>query len=134
MAGSVRFERLPGHDSPCISPRSFAFMVSAGMSSCVAVGAKSSPICCCCSPAELRNHTLPKTNSSPLEMVVSNRNLLFQGSIFRGELLVSGRVGQMIALQCTLCVIYLQDLPCDNHDCCRYIVNTLHPYVDSRDL
>ena len=25
-------------------------------------------------------------------MVVSNRNLLFQGSIFRGELLVSGRV------------------------------------------
>ncbi len=28
--------------------------------------------------------TLPKTNSSPLKMVVSNRNLLFQGSIFRG--------------------------------------------------
>ena len=36
--------------------------------------------------------TLPKTNSSPMKMVVSNRNLLFQGSIFRGELLVSGRV------------------------------------------
>ena len=36
--------------------------------------------------------TLPETNSSPLKMVVSNRNLLFQGSIFRGELLVSGRV------------------------------------------
>ena len=36
-----------------------------------------------------RNHfdnslTLPETNSSPLKMVVSNTNLLFQGSIFRG--------------------------------------------------
>ena len=28
--------------------------------------------------------TLPKTNSSPLKTMVSNRNLLFQGSIFRG--------------------------------------------------
>ena len=37
--------------------------------------------------------TLPETNSSHLKMVVSNRNLLFQQSIFRGELLVSGRVG-----------------------------------------
>ena len=37
--------------------------------------------------------TLPETNSSPLKMVVSNRNLLFQGApIFRGELLVSGGV------------------------------------------
>ena len=36
--------------------------------------------------------TLPETNSSPLKMVVSNTNLLFQWSIFRGELLVSGRV------------------------------------------
>ena len=27
--------------------------------------------------------TLPETNSSPLKMMVSNRNLLFQGSIFR---------------------------------------------------
>ena len=36
--------------------------------------------------------TLPKTNGSPLKMMVSNRNILFQGSIFRGELLVSGRV------------------------------------------
>ena len=27
---------------------------------------------------------IPKTNSSPLKMMVSNRNLLFQGSIFRG--------------------------------------------------
>ena len=34
--------------------------------------------------------TLPETNSWPLKMVVSNRNLLFQRSIFRGELLVSG--------------------------------------------
>ena len=32
-----------------------------------------------------------KTNSSPLKMVVSSRNLLFQGSIFRA-MLVSGRV------------------------------------------
>ena len=29
--------------------------------------------------------TLPETNSLPLKMVVSNRNLLFQGSIFRRE-------------------------------------------------
>ena len=36
--------------------------------------------------------TLPKTNSSPLKTMFSNRNLLFQGSIFRCELLVSGRV------------------------------------------
>ena len=28
--------------------------------------------------------TLPETNSSPLKMMVSNRNLLFQRSIFRG--------------------------------------------------
>ena len=28
-------------------------------------------------------------------MVVSSRNLLFQGSIFRGELLVSGRVSRV---------------------------------------
>ncbi len=39
-----------------------------------------------------KNHTLPETNSSPLKMIVSNRNILFQWSIFRGELLVSGRV------------------------------------------
>ena len=36
--------------------------------------------------------TLPETNSSHLKMVVSNRNLLFQRSIFRCELLVLGRV------------------------------------------
>ena len=30
-------------------------------------------------------YTLPETNSLPLEMVVSNKNLLFQGSIFRGR-------------------------------------------------
>ncbi len=36
--------------------------------------------------------SLPETNSSHLKMVVSNRNLLFQGCIFRGELLVSGSV------------------------------------------
>ena len=29
-------------------------------------------------------YTLTKTNSFPLEMVVFNRNLLFQGSIFKG--------------------------------------------------
>ncbi len=29
-------------------------------------------------------NTLPETNSSRLKMMVSNRNLLFQGSIFRG--------------------------------------------------
>ena len=31
----------------------------------------------------LHEFTLPETNSSPLKMMVSNRNLLFQGSIFR---------------------------------------------------
>ena len=36
--------------------------------------------------------TLPKTNSSPLKMDFSNRKVVFQPSIFRGELLVSGRV------------------------------------------
>ena len=36
--------------------------------------------------------TLLKTNSLHLKLVVSNRNLLFQGSIFRCELLVLGRV------------------------------------------
>ena len=30
------------------------------------------------------NMTLPETNSSPLKMMIFNRNLLFQGSIFRG--------------------------------------------------
>ena len=40
---------------------------------------------------KINRKILPKTNSSPLRMVVSNRNLLFQ-SISRGELLVSGRV------------------------------------------
>ena len=35
-------------------------------------------------PEKKRNFdTLPETNSSPLKMVVSNRNLLFQGSISR---------------------------------------------------
>ena len=38
--------------------------------------------------------TLPKTNSSHLKMVVSNRNLLFQGSIFRCY--VSFREGTLI--------------------------------------
>ena len=38
----------------------------------------------------MRLHSLKLTY--PLKMVVSNRNLLFQGSIFRCELLVSGRV------------------------------------------
>ena len=37
--------------------------------------------------------TLPETNGLPLKMMVSNRNLLFQGSIFRGH--VSFREGKM---------------------------------------
>ena len=36
--------------------------------------------------------TLPETKSSPLRMMVSNRNLLLQGSIFRGR--VSFREGR----------------------------------------
>ena len=36
---------------------------------------------------------LPETNSSPLKVMVSNRNLLFQGSIFRGY--VSFREGKL---------------------------------------
>ena len=39
--------------------------------------------------------TLPTTSSSPLKMVVSNRNLLFQWSIFRGYV-SSGRVANPI--------------------------------------
>ena len=35
--------------------------------------------------------TLPETKSSPLKMVVSNRNLLFQGAMFRGQCYVSFR-------------------------------------------
>ena len=62
--------------------------------------------------------TLPKTNSSPLKRVVSNRNLLFQESIFRGELLVSGRVGN-IAKQLLLF------LHCD--DVCWY--NCIYTYI-----
>lgn len=37
--------------------------------------------------------SLPETNSSPLRKMASNRNLLFQWSIFRGELLYSFREG-----------------------------------------
>ena len=33
--------------------------------------------------SKLSEYTLPETNSLPLKMVVSNRNLLFQGTIFR---------------------------------------------------
>ena len=40
--------------------------------------------------------TLPETNSSPLKMMVSNRNLLFQGSIFRGY--VSFREGSWLVV------------------------------------
>ena len=35
-------------------------------------------------PFRVLGITLPETNSSPLKMMVSNRNLLFKGSIFRG--------------------------------------------------
>ena len=41
-----------------------------------------------------------KLTFSPIKMVVSNRNLLFQGSTLRGELLVSGRVESNIQKQC----------------------------------
>ena len=37
-----------------------------------------------------RGDTLPKTNSSPLKIVVSNGNLPFQRSIFRCKMLVPG--------------------------------------------
>ena len=46
-------------------------------------------------------YTLPETNSSPLKMMVSNRNLLFQGSIFRGY--VSFRDGISHVSQITSC-------------------------------
>ena len=45
-------------------------------------------------------HTLPETNSLPLKIVVSNRNILLQWSIFKGELLVSGRVKLQICVAC----------------------------------
>ncbi len=37
-------------------------------------------------------NTLPETNISPLKIGLSNRKVVFQPSIFRGELSVSGRV------------------------------------------
>ena len=45
--------------------------------------------------------TLPETNGlSPLKMMVSNRNLLFQGApIFRGKLAVSFREGNILNLK-----------------------------------
>ena len=46
-------------------------------------------------------NTLPETKRSPLKMVVSYRNLPFQGPIFRAELLVSGRVSNK-SLRCWL--------------------------------
>ena len=36
--------------------------------------------------------TLPETNGLPLKISLPNRKVVFQPSIFRGELLVSGRV------------------------------------------
>ena len=36
--------------------------------------------------------TLPETNSSPLKIGLANRKVVFQPSIFRGELLNFGRV------------------------------------------
>ena len=42
-------------------------------------------------------YTLPETNSLPLKIVVSNRNLLLQGSIFRGY--VSFREGIYIIIR-----------------------------------
>ena len=69
----VCFEYLHfGHhvfDDFFCSPFFSAFCVSAGMSSCVAVGAKSSPICCCCSPAELRNH---RSNDSTHQLIMGH--------------------------------------------------------------
>ena len=67
----VCFEHLPGHHvfDDFLFSLFFAFSVSAGMSSCVAVGAKSSPICCCCSPAELRNH---RSNDSTHQVIMGH--------------------------------------------------------------
>ena len=45
----------------------------------------------------LPGFTLPETNSSLLKMMVSNRNLLFQWSIFRGKLAVTFREGRHAA-------------------------------------
>ena len=42
------------------------------------------------------NHTLPKTSSSPLKIYHPKRKLDSQPSIFRGELLVSWRVIQVV--------------------------------------
>ena len=44
------------------------------------------------SKSKAERNTLPKTNSSPLKMGLPNRKVVFQPSIFRGELLVSGDV------------------------------------------
>ena len=56
--------------------------------------------------------TLPKTNSSPLKMVASNNHLLFQWSIFRGKLLVSGRVyDRMSWVQTIFCLHFVVPPP-----------------------
>ena len=44
------------------------------------------------SPVFFRKSTLPKTNSSPLKIGFPKRKVVFQPSIFRCGLLVSGRV------------------------------------------
>ena len=41
---------------------------------------------------------LPETNSSPLKIGHPHRKIVFQPSIFRGELLVSGRVSFFICV------------------------------------
>ena len=43
-------------------------------------------------PPKGKKTTLPETNSSPLKIGLHKRKVLFQPSIFRGELLVSGRM------------------------------------------
>ena len=43
-------------------------------------------------PASWNNFTLPETNSSPLKIGLPKRNIVFQPSIFRCELLVLGSV------------------------------------------
>ena len=51
--------------------------------------------------------TLPKTNSSPLKMMVSKLGILFQGGTFSGANLVSGRVGYQIYHIFTYTNIYI---------------------------
>ena len=58
-------------------------------------------------PWNTERNTLPETNSSPLKIGLPNRRVVFQPSIFRSKLLVSGRVCLMSHLFCRGPLLYV---------------------------